>query len=54
MDQRLPRNFWRQFVASGVSNIGDGMVHAAAPLLTLSLTSDERLIAGVSFCAMIP
>ena len=30
------------------------MVHAAAPLLTLSLTSDERLIAGVSFCAMIP
>jgi MFS family permease len=50
----LPSNFWRQFVASGVSNIGDGMVHAAAPLLTLSLTSDERLIAGVSFCAMIP
>ena len=30
------------------------MVHAAAPLLTLSLTSDERLIAVVSFCAMIP
>ena len=30
------------------------MVHAAAPLLTLSLTSDERLIAGVSFCAMSP
>ena len=54
MDQRLPRNFWRQFVASGVSNIGDGMVHAAAPLLTLTLTNDERLIAGVSFCAAIP
>jgi MFS family permease len=54
MDQRLPSNFWRQFVASGVSNVGDGMVHAAAPLLTLSLTSDERLIAGVSFCAMSP
>ncbi len=30
------------------------MVHAAAPLLTLSLTNDERLIAGVSFCSMIP
>ncbi|NBW91827.1 MAG: MFS transporter [Actinobacteria bacterium] len=51
---RLPSNYWRQFVASGVSNIGDGMVHAAAPLLTLSLTSDERLIAGVSFSSMIP
>ena len=53
-DTRLPANYWRQFVASGVSNIGDGMVHAAAPLLTLTLTSDERLIAGVSFSAMIP
>lgn len=53
-DRRLPANFWRQFAATGVSNIGDGMVHAAAPLLTLSLTSDERLIAGVSFCSMIP
>jgi MFS family permease len=53
-DQRLPGNFWRQFAATGVSNIGDGMVHAAAPLLTLSLTNDERLIAGVSFCSMIP
>jgi len=51
---RLPSNYWRQFVASGVSNIGDGMVHAAAPLLTLSLTSDERLIAGVSFSSMVP
>lgn len=51
---RLPSNYWRQFAASGVSNIGDGMVHAAAPLLTLSLTSDERLIAGVSFSSMIP
>ena len=30
------------------------MVHAAAPLLTLALTNDERLIAGVSFCAAIP
>ena len=53
-DQRLPGNFWRQFAATGISNIGDGMVHAAAPLLTLSLTNDERLIAGVSFCSMIP
>jgi MFS family permease len=53
-NQRLPGNFWRQFAATGVSNIGDGMVHAAAPLLTLSLTNNERLIAGVSFCSMIP
>jgi len=47
--EKLGSNFWRQLVATGVSNIGDGMVHAAAPLLTLSLTDDPRLIAGVIF-----
>ena len=52
--EKLGSNFWRQLVATGVSNIGDGMVHAAAPLLTLSLTDDPRLIAGVSFSSMRP
>ena len=52
--EKLGSNFWRQLVATGVSNIGDGMVHAAAPLLTLSLTDDPRLIAGVSFSSMLP
>ena len=52
--ENLGPNFWRQLVATGVSNIGDGMVHAAAPLLTLSLTDDPRLIAGISFSSMLP
>ena len=51
---KLPTNYWRQLAATAVSNIGDGMVQAAAPLLTLSLTRDTRLIAGVSFAAMLP
>ncbi len=51
---KLPGNYWRQLAATAVSNIGDGMVQAAAPLLTLSLTSDTRLIAGVSFASTLP
>ncbi len=50
----LPKNYWRQFAATSISNIGDGMAHAAAPLLALSLTHDARLIAGVSFAAFLP
>jgi len=52
--QTLPANFWRHFAASVSSNLGDGMVAAAAPLLALSLTNDTRLIAAVSAAAMLP
>jgi MFS family permease len=52
--ERLPRAFWRQFAASTTSNLGDGLVAAAAPLLALTLTDDARLISAVSFAAMIP
>lgn len=50
----LPSNYWRQFIATSISNVGDGMEHAAAPLLALSLTRDPRLIAGVSFATALP
>jgi hypothetical protein len=51
---RLPRIFSRHLTASGLSNFGDGMVMAAAPLLALSLTDDARLIAAVGFAMMLP
>lgn len=54
MNTKLPNSFRLQFAASTISNIGDGMVAAAAPLLTLSLTSDSRLISGVSFASFLP
>ena len=50
----LPSNYWRQFIATSISNVGYGMEHAAAPLLALSLTHDPRLIAGVSFATALP
>ena len=51
---RLPRSYWRLFSSSTISNLGDGIVAAAGPLLALSLTDDARLIATVSFAALLP
>lgn len=51
---RLPNSYWRLFASSTISNLGDGIVVAAAPLLALSLTDDPRLIAAISFAAMLP
>jgi len=50
----LPAAYWRQWSASAVSNVGDGMNTAAMPLLAYSLTDDTRILALVSFAAMIP
>ncbi|NBN96584.1 MAG: MFS transporter, partial [Actinobacteria bacterium] len=53
-ERRLPGVFWRHLSASSISNLGDGMVAAAGPLLALTLTNDVRLISLVSFASMIP
>jgi MFS family permease len=50
----MPNSYWRLFTSSTISNLGDGMVVAAAPLLAISLTDDSRLIASISFAAMLP
>lgn len=54
LPKHLPGAYWRQFSASTISNIGDGMTAAAMPLLAVSLTDDARLIAGVAVAAMLP
>lgn len=50
----LPGIYWRQWFASGISNVGDGMNTAAMPLLAYSLTNDSRTIALVSFASFLP
>ncbi len=50
----FPPAFKRQWLASGISNIGDGMDAAAGPLLAASLTNDPRLIALVGVGATLP
>jgi MFS family permease len=52
--QRLSAAYWRQWIASAISNMGDGVNAAALPLLAYSLTRDSRLIAGVSVVMTLP
>lgn len=50
----LPTNYWRQWFASAISNLGDGINFVAMPLLALSLTSDERLISLTTMAVFLP
>lgn len=50
----LPRNFRLLWAATALSNIGDGLRLVAMPLLATSVTSDPRLIAGVTVAQRLP
>lgn len=50
----LPPAFWRQWWASAVSNLGDGITFVAMPLLAFALTEDERLLALTAFATLLP
>ena len=51
---RLPAAYWRQWTASAISNLGDGINFVAMPLLALALTDDERLLALTTFATFVP
>ena len=50
----LPAAYWRQWSASAISNLGDGINFVAMPLLALSLTDDERLLSLTVFATFVP
>jgi MFS family permease len=50
----LPVAYWKQWTASAISNLGDGINFVAMPLLALSLTRDERLISLTTFATFLP
>ncbi len=50
----LPRNFRLLWAATALSNLGDGLRLVAMPLLATSITSDPRLIAGVTVAQRLP
>lgn len=54
LGERIGREFAKLWVASAVSGAGDGIALTAAPLLALSLTTDPRLIAGVTTALTLP
>jgi MFS family permease len=47
-------DFARFWLASAVSNLGDGIRLAALPLLAVSLTDDARLVAGTTAFSFLP
>lgn len=51
---RLASNYWRLLVASVVSNLGDGIVQTALPLLAITLTRDPVLIGALTSLAFLP
>jgi MFS family permease len=50
----LPVAYWKQWAASAISNLGDGINFVAMPLLALSLTDDERLLSLTVFATFVP
>lgn len=54
MASKLGSDFDKLTLAAGVSNIGDGVVGAAFPLLVASMTRDPVLVAGAAFASRLP
>ncbi len=50
----INRNFGHLWAGFAVTNLGDGVMLAAGPLLALSLTSQPFLIAATSFVGQVP
>ena len=50
----LSSAYWKQWTASAISNLGDGINFVAVPLLALSLTDDERLLSLTVFATFVP
>lgn len=50
----LGRNFSKLLAASAISNIGDGVLSAAFPLVVASITRDPVLVAGATVAQTLP
>jgi MFS family permease len=51
---RLPRDYWILWSSSTASNLGDGLLLVALPLLAVTLTDDPMLIAGITALTFLP
>ncbi|MFI5910265.1 MFS transporter [Dactylosporangium sp. NPDC051541] len=52
--RKLPAGFGRLWAAQTVSSLGDGVTHAALPLLSLALTRNPMALAVVTAAATLP
>ncbi|MEU6726621.1 MFS transporter [Nonomuraea wenchangensis] len=54
MTAKLPAGFGRLWTAQTVSSLGDGVMHAALPLLAVTLTRDPMALAVVTAAGTLP
>ena len=52
--RRLPGAYWRLYAGSAISNLGDGVLVAALPLLAARITDDRLSVGLVSTFFTIP
>jgi MFS family permease len=52
--RRLGVPFWRLWSASALSNLADGLVKIALPLIAVTLTDSPGLVAGVTLAVTLP
>ncbi len=50
----LGRRYWRLWTSSGLSNVADGIVKVAMPLVAVKYTQSPTLIAGLAFALSLP
>lgn len=51
---RLGAPFWRLFASSGTSNLSDGVLQAALPLMAATLTRDPLAVSALASLAFLP
>lgn len=51
---RLGAPYWRLWGASGLSNLADGILKVALPLVAIQFTQSPSLIAGLAFALTLP
>lgn len=51
---RLGRSFWQLWSASTLSNLADGLVKIALPLIAVTVTDSPGLVAGVALAVTLP
>jgi MFS family permease len=50
----LGRRYWQLWSASGLSNLADGVLQVALPLVAITFTTDPGQIAGVALAGRLP
>jgi MFS family permease len=46
--------YWRMWISSGLSNLADGILKVALPLVAIGLTRSPALVAGLTFAFTLP